>query len=64
MIDVLIQLLIICIIIGVAWWILDYVPVPDPLNRIAKVVIIVIGLIIIIGLLLGIGGGNLGNLKL
>lgn len=58
MIDLLIYIVVVCVVIGVAWWILDYVPVPEPLNRIAKIVIIVIGLIIIVSVLLRLTGAS------
>ena len=56
MLAALIQLLIILIVIGVVWWLLDFVPVPEPLNRLAKVVTIVIGVIVIIYTLLHLAG--------
>jgi hypothetical protein len=65
MIHTLIYLLVVCVIIGLIWWIADYLPVPEPLNKLIKVVSIVIGCIIIIYALLGIAGvgGGLPNLK-
>jgi hypothetical protein len=60
MIGTLIYLLVVCVIIGLVWWIVDYLPVPEPLNKLIKVVTIVIGAIIIIYALLsiaGVGGG-------
>ena len=56
MINTLIYLLVVCIIIGVVWWVVDYMPVPQPLNKLIKVVSIVIGVIIIVYALLGLGG--------
>lgn len=56
MINQLIYLLIVCVVIGVVWWVVDYVPVPEPLNKLIKVVSIVIGVIIIIYTLLGLAG--------
>jgi hypothetical protein len=56
MIGTLVQLLIVCIVIGVIWWLVDFVPVPEPLNRLIKVVSIVIGVIVIIYALLGLAG--------
>jgi len=56
MINTLIYLLVVCIIIGVIWWVVDYMPVPQPLNKLIKVVSIVIGVIIIVYALLGLGG--------
>jgi hypothetical protein len=56
MINTLIYLMVVLVVIGVVWWVLDFVPVPEPLNRLAKVVSIVIGAIIIIYALLGLAG--------
>jgi hypothetical protein len=56
MIGTLVQLLIVCIVIGLVWWLVDFVPVPEPLNRLIKVVAIVIGAIVIIYALLGLAG--------
>jgi len=60
MIQILIWLLVIAIVIGMVWWLLDYLPVPEPLNKLIKVVSIVVGVIAVIYALLqlaGIGGG-------
>jgi hypothetical protein len=54
MVESLIYLLVVCVIIGVVWWVVDYMPVPQPLNKLIKVVSIVIGVIIVIYVLLGI----------
>lgn len=56
MINTLIYLLIVCVVIGIVWWVCDYLPVPQPLNKLIKVVSIVIGCIIIIYALLGLAG--------
>jgi hypothetical protein len=60
MLGVLVYVLVVCIVIGLVWWIVDFVPVPSPLNRMVKMISIVIGVIIIIYALLslvGMGGG-------
>jgi hypothetical protein len=56
MINILITLLIIVVVVGLIWWVLDYLPVPDPLNRIAKVVSMVIAIVFVIILLLRLAG--------
>jgi hypothetical protein len=60
MLQLLITLLVVCLVIGLIWYVLDALPVPDPLNRIAKVVAMVIGCVIIIMLLLNVAGVNTG----
>lgn len=56
MLNTLVYLLVVCVVIGLVWWVADYLPVPEPLNKLIKVVSIVIGVIIIIYALLGLGG--------
>lgn len=56
MISTLIYLLIVCVIIGLIWWVVDFLPVPEPLNKLIKVISIVIAIIIIIYVLLGLVG--------
>ena len=56
MIPTLIYLLVVCIIIGLVWWVADALPVPEPLNKLIKVISVVIGVIIIILALLQIAG--------
>lgn len=56
MLGTLIYLLIVGVVIGVIWWVCDYVPVPEPLNKLIKVVSIVIGAIVIIYALMGLAG--------
>ena len=60
MIGTLVYLLVVCVIIGLVWWIVDYLPVPEPLNKLIKVVTIVIGAIVIIYALLSIAGMGAG----
>lgn len=63
MLGTLIYLLIVCIVIGLVWWVVDYLPVPEPLNKLIKVVSIVIGVIVIIYALLGLAGTPLPALR-
>jgi uncharacterized protein YhhL (DUF1145 family) len=56
MISGLIHLVIILLILGlVIWlllWLVDYIPLPEPFGRIARAVIVVVGVLIVILLLL------------
>lgn len=56
MIGTLIYVLVVAIVIGFVWWICDFLPVPEPLNKLVKVVAIVVGFIVIIYALLSIAG--------
>ena len=60
MVQLLITVLVVCLVVGLIWYVLDALPVPEPLNRIAKIVTVVIGVLIIIMLLLGLAGVDTG----
>ena len=60
MISILITLFVVCLIVGLIWYVVDALPVPHPLNRIAKIVSVVIGCLIVIVLLLGVAGYDTG----
>ena len=44
------------------YWVLDALPVPEPLNRIAKIVIVVIGVLVIVLMLLRLTGVDIGTI--
>lgn len=64
MIASLVYLVIYLIVIGVIIWLLTYlidvIPLPEPFNRVARIAIIVIGVLIVILLLLQFVGGDIG----
>jgi hypothetical protein len=64
MIGLLINLLIILLILGVAWWVFTIIAgalgLPPIIVTVAQVVLVVICLILLINLLLGLGGTGSG----
>jgi hypothetical protein len=66
MIGLLVNLLIILLVLGVAWWIFTIIAgalgLPPIITTVAQVVLVVICLIVLINLLMGLGGtgGGLG----
>ena len=60
MMSILITLVVVCLVVGLLWYVLDALPVPDPLNRFAKIAAVVVGCLIIIMLLLDVAGYNTG----
>lgn len=56
MIGVLIWLLIFLVIFAAVWYVIDQIPVDATFKQIAKVIILVVGLIFLIILLLHLGG--------
>jgi hypothetical protein len=56
MVNILITVLIVCLLVGLIYYVVDAFSVPDPLNRAAKITAIVIGVLVIVFALLGIAG--------
>lgn len=56
MLNALVNLLVIVVVIGIIWWVLDYLPVPEPLNKLAKILVVVIGAIALVYVLLSLVG--------
>jgi len=60
MIQLLITLLVIALLVGLIWYVCDALPVPDPLNRIVKIVSVIIAVLVVVVLLLDLAGFNTG----
>jgi nucleoside recognition membrane protein YjiH len=56
MLPLLINILILCIIVGVAWWVLTQIPLPEPFAWIVRIVVVVIACIALIYMLQGLAG--------
>jgi hypothetical protein len=54
MIHLLLYVLIVGVACGLVWWLCDYLPIPEPFNKILKVITVVVFVIIVIYLLLGL----------
>jgi len=54
LIHLVIYLIVIGIIVWLLLWLVDAVPLPEPFNRVARVVIIVVGVLIVILALLNL----------
>lgn len=62
LINLIVYLLIVGILLALVYYVLDAIPIPEPINRIVKVVVIVVACLVVILLLLdliGVGGGGL-----
>jgi hypothetical protein len=65
MIGLLLDLIILCAIIGVAWYAMNAIPMPPPFRVIIIVVICIIVILFLASLLQGTGGlGGFGGLRL
>lgn len=59
-IDALISLVVYLIVIGLVlwllWWLIDYCGLPEPFNKVARVVLAVVSVLLLIGVLLSFVG--------
>ena len=56
MLGALITILVIAVVAGLFYWVIDAIPVPQPINRFAKIAVVVVAVIALIYVLLGMGG--------
>lgn len=57
MIDILITIIFLCIIGGIAYWIITLLPLPEPFKQIAMVCLLLIFLLVVVSMFLGGGAG-------
>ena len=58
MIELLIYIVILVIIAIFLWWLLQQIPLPEPLMKIAVIVLVAIGIIALISILLSFPSGG------
>jgi hypothetical protein len=58
LVSVIVYLIVLGLICGLLWWLIDYVGLPEPFHRVAKVLIAVLAVVVVIFLLLGIVSGR------
>ena len=57
-----IVLVILGLIFWLVWWFIGYVGLPEPFNKVARVIVALVALVVVIDLLLGmIGGPSFGS---
>lgn len=60
LVNLIIWLIVVGILLALVYWVLDAIPIPEPINRIVKVVVVVVAALVLILLLLqllGVGAG-------
>ena len=62
MLQAMIMVIVIAVVAGIGYWIIDAIPVQQPINRWAKIILVVIAAFALIYVLLGLGGINVGRL--
>ncbi len=56
MITLLVNLLVLVLVIGLIWWLLTQLPLPEPFGQAARIIFAVIAVIMVIYLLVGLPG--------
>lgn len=56
LIQVLVYIIVIGAVFGVLWWLIGYVGLPEPFNKVARVILAVVAALFLINLLLGLVG--------
>jgi glucan phosphoethanolaminetransferase (alkaline phosphatase superfamily) len=60
LINLIVWLLVVGLLIALVYWVLDAIPVPQPINKIVKIVVIVLAALVVIMLLLQLVGVSTG----
>jgi hypothetical protein len=58
LVHILVWIIIVGCIFGLLWWLIGYVGLPEPFNKIARVAVAVIAVLLLINVLLGFVGGT------
>lgn len=58
LVSVVIYLIAAGLIFGLLIWLIDYCKTPEPFNRVAKVIVAVLAVLVVISVLLGLVGGT------
>ena len=58
LIGLLVELVILGLVFYLVWWFIGYVGVPEPFNKVIRVVLGLIVLIVLLNLILGLGGAS------
>jgi hypothetical protein len=58
LVNIIIYLLIVGGIVWLLWWLVAFIGLPEPFNKIARVLIAVVAVLACINLLLSLGGGT------
>ena len=56
LVNVLIQVLVIGLIVWLLWWLIGYIGLPEPFNKVARVIIAVVAVIFLINVILSLAG--------
>ena len=64
MIDLLVMIVVVGLICWLLWWFVGYIALPEPFNKVARILIALVAVIFLINLLLGLAGQPLFPMRL
>lgn len=56
LLSLLVTLVVVGLICWLIWWFIGYVGLPEPFNKVARVIVALVAVIYLINVLLGLGG--------
>lgn len=62
MIALLIQIIVIGLVCYLLWWLIGYIGLPEPFDKIARVIVAVVAVVFLLNLVMGLSGSSFGNL--
>jgi predicted tellurium resistance membrane protein TerC len=57
-VTVIVYLIVAGLIFGLLWWLIGYCGLPQPFDKVARVVVAVLSVLVVIGILLSLVGGS------
>ena len=58
LVSVVIYVIVAGLIFGLLWWLIQYCGIPEPFNKVARVILMVVAVLFLIGLLLSLVNGQ------
>lgn len=57
-VNVLVYLIVAGVIFGLLWWLIGYCGLPEPFDKVARVILAVLAVLVVIGVLMSLVGGQ------
>ncbi len=57
-VTIFVYILVAGLIFGLLWWLVGYIGLPEPFNKVLRVVLAILAVLVIIGILLQMAGGQ------
>lgn len=55
---ILLQIIIVAVVCWLLWWLIGYAGLPQPFDKVCRILIAVVAVFFLINLMLGLGGGT------